>query len=114
MCAELNLSQLEILNTIDNPGHITLQVSYIPTHCRCLLVGKVLTITSKMIACSAFCDEEPVIHVEIAFISKFTGNEAGAPKLVSTTEFMDLLAVVGVAVCQARGKNGIGSCTINI
>jgi len=42
--------------------------------------------------------------VEIVFIFKFTEGEAGAPKLVSTTEFMDSLAMVKVVERQARGK----------
>jgi len=51
----------------------------------------------------AFQDGEPDIPVEIVFIFKFTQNEAGASKLVSTMEFMDSLAMVRVAERQARG-----------
>jgi len=43
--------------------------------------------------------------VQIVFIFKFTEGEAGAPKLVSTTEFMDSLAMVRVVERQVRGKN---------
>lgn len=98
--------QFELLDTTHDPGYITLQVSYIPTHCQYALVGEILTMISKTIAHYALRDEEPGIHVEIEFTSKFTENEAGALKFVSATEFIDLLAMVGVAVCRARGKMG--------
>ena len=97
--------QFEILDTIDDPGYITLQVSYISIHCHCALVGEILMMISKTIAHYALRDEEPDIHVEIVFI-QFTENEAGALKLVSATEIIDLLAMVGVAVCRARRKMG--------
>jgi hypothetical protein len=42
--------------------------------------------------------------VEIVFIFKFTQDENGTPKLISTMEFMDSLAMVNVAERQARGK----------
>lgn len=42
--------------------------------------------------------------MEIVFIFKFTQDETGAAKLVSTTEFMDSLAMVKVVERQARGK----------
>jgi hypothetical protein len=42
--------------------------------------------------------------MEIVFIFKFTQGETSAPKLVSTIEFMDSLAMVKVAQRQARGK----------
>jgi len=73
--------KFEILETIDNPGSITLQAI---SHC-------------------AFRDEEPDIPVEIVFIFKFTQDETGAPKLASTTEFMDSLAMK-VAERQDKGK----------
>jgi len=43
--------------------------------------------------------------LEIVFIFKFTQDDSGASKLVSTTEFMDSLAMVKVAERQAKGKN---------
>jgi len=43
--------------------------------------------------------------MEIVFIFKFTKDESGASKLLSTTEFMDSLAMVKVAGRQAKGKN---------
>ena len=59
--------------------------------------------TSKTIAHCALQDGEPDIPVEIVFVFKFTQSEGGAPKLVSTMEFMDSLAMVKVAERQARG-----------
>jgi len=59
---------------------------------------------SKTIAHCALQDEEPDIPVEIVFIFKFTKDETGAPKLVSTMEFMDSLAMVKVAERQAKGN----------
>ena len=41
--------------------------------------------------------------MEIVFIFKFTQDETGAAKLVSTTEFMDSLAMVKVVERQFRG-----------
>ena len=66
-----NLSQLEILNAIDNPSYITLQVSCIPTNCRCVLVGEILTITSKTTVHCALRDErtdhpsENHVHLQV-------------------------------------------------
>ena len=70
------------------------------------MVGEILTMISKMVAHYTLCNEEPDIHVEIVFTSEFTGNEVGAPKFVTVTEFIDWLAMVGVAVRRARGKMG--------
>ena len=42
--------------------------------------------------------------MEIVFIFKFTQDGAGVPKLVSTAEFMDSLAVVKVVERQTRGE----------
>ena len=42
--------------------------------------------------------------MEIVFIFKFTQDGAGVPKPVSTTEFMDSLAMVKAVERQARGK----------
>ena len=96
--------QFEILDKIDNPGSITLHVSRVRARPRGALVGGgILTRISKTMAHCALQDEEPDIPVEIVFIFKFTQTEAGAPKLVSTTEFMDSLAMVKVAERQARG-----------
>ena len=64
----------------------------------------ILTATSKLIAHCAFQDGEPDIPVEMMFIFKFTQNEAGVPKLVSTAEFVDSLAMVKYAERQARGR----------
>ena len=50
--------------------------------------------------------KEPIIHLKITFISKFTGDGAGAPKLVSTTEFMDSLPMAEDVVRRAGGKMG--------
>ena len=63
-----------------------------------------MIITSKSTAHCALVDGEPDIPVEIVFIFKFTEDEADVPKLVSTTEFMDSLAMVKVVERQSRGK----------
>jgi hypothetical protein len=42
--------------------------------------------------------------VEILFVFKFIQDETGAPKLISTLEFMDSLAMVNVAARQVKGK----------
>lgn len=61
--------------------------------------------TLKAVAQCEFEDEEPDgIPVEIVFIFKFIQDETGAPKLASTTEFMDSLAMVKVIERQAKGK----------
>lgn len=59
--------------------------------------------TFQSIAHCAFQEGGSDIPVEIVFIFKFTQDEAGVPKLVSTTEFMDSLAMVKVAERQAQG-----------
>ena len=59
--------------------------------------------TPKTIAHCAFHDGEPDIPVEIVFVFKFTRDESGVSKLISTMEFMDSLAMVKVAERQARG-----------
>lgn len=64
-----------------------------------------IRLVPKTFAHCAFPDEEPGdIPVEIVFIFKFTQDETGAPKLLSTAEFMDSLAMVKVGERQARGK----------
>jgi len=80
--SSLKSLKFEILDIIDNPGSITLH----------------------SVAQCAFDDGEPNIPVEIVFVFKFTQDEAGAPKLLSTMEFMDSLAMVNVAGRQAKGK----------
>lgn len=80
--SSLKSLKFEILDTIDNPGSITLHTI---AHC-------------------AFNDEEPDIPVEIVFVFKFIQDETGATKLISTLEFMDSLAMVNVAERQAKGK----------
>ena len=67
------------------------------------LVGLLIT-SIKSVAQCAFDDGEPDIPVEIVFVFKFTKDETGAPKLLSTMEFMDSLAMVKVAERQAKGK----------
>jgi hypothetical protein len=42
--------------------------------------------------------------LEIVFVFKFTQHESGAPKLLSTMEFMDSLAMVKIVERHARGK----------
>ena len=74
-----------------------------PACCREPPIGDGILTSPKTVANCAFQDEGPDIPVEIVFILKFTQNEAGAPKLLSTTEFMDSLAMVKVAERQARG-----------
>ena len=75
--------QLIILDTIDNPGCITLQMGCIPVdYWRVLVEGEILVMTSKTVTCYPFFDEGPGIHVEVVFISKFTQNEAGTLPLV--------------------------------
>lgn len=60
----------------------------------------------KSVAQCKFNDEEPelAIPVEIVFIFKFAQDEAGAPKLISTVEFMDSLAMMKVVERQTRGR----------
>lgn len=58
----------------------------------------------KTVAQCAFDDGGPDIPVEIVFVFKFTQDETGSPKLVSTMEFMDSLAMVNVVERQARRK----------
>jgi hypothetical protein len=58
----------------------------------------------KAVARCALDDGEPDIPVEIIFIFKFIQDETGAPKLISTTEFMDSLAMVRVGERQDKGK----------
>jgi hypothetical protein len=60
--------------------------------------------STKTMAQCAFDDGGENIPVEIVFVFKFTEDETGAPKLISTLEFMDSLAMVKVAERQARGK----------
>ena len=80
-------------------------MSCVLARCRAALTkSKTSTIISKTIAHCAFDDGEPDIPVEIVFIFKFIQDEAGAPKLASTTEFMDSLAMVKVVERQTRGK----------
>ncbi|KAF9785023.1 hypothetical protein BJ322DRAFT_803520 [Thelephora terrestris] len=86
--------QFEVLDTIDNPGSVTLHVSHAPPYCR---------VTLSMARC-AFDDGEQDISVEIVFVFKFTQDETGAPKLLSMLEFMDSLAMVKVAERQAKGE----------
>lgn len=42
--------------------------------------------------------------MEIVFIFKFIQDETGAPKLLSTTEFMDSLAMVKIVGRHAEGN----------
>ena len=63
--------------------------------------------TSRTVTHCTFRDVELDIYLDIAFISKSAGNEAGAPKLVSTG-FIDSLVMMGAAVRGDRGKTGQG------
>ena len=75
--------QLEILDTIDDPGCITHQMGCIPVdYWRVLVEDEILVMTSKTVTCYPFFDEGPDIYVEVVFISKFTRNEAGTLTLV--------------------------------
>ena len=69
-------SQPEILDIADDPGYTTLQVSYIPTHWRCLLVGEILTMISKTIAHCGLCDEEPNFMWRPGSSPSFPGTES--------------------------------------
>ena len=66
-----------------------------------------------MVTHCTFPDEEVGIYLDIAFISKSTGNEAGALKLVST----GVQGLVGnyVSCCALSSReNGAESCPVNI
>jgi len=56
-----------------------------------------------MIAHCVFQGKEPDILAEIVFVFRFTQDETGAPKVTSTVELMDSLAVV---TGEGRGAPG--------
>ena len=69
--------------------------------------------TSKTVTHCTFRDEELDIYLEIVFISKSTGNEAGALELVSTGVHGLVRNYVSCCALSSR-ENGAGSCAASI